>query len=160
LLFKKFGCWKGSTALYFSLLLDNYMANLVPRNGDCFLVEIYWKKQTTSSATKKAKTPTTMTKIVTKMSAKKVAVTKRGVWQHISHDEYYWVIVGLCLDGTISREILRKHIVTKQEIVDTWGLQCTGPSGNGHGGFSINAPTAKHLRSWVKELWGQIFLKK
>ena len=87
----------------------------------------------------------TVTKIVTKMNAKKVVVTKRGVWQHISHKVYYWVIVGLCSDGTIPREILQKYIVTKQEIVDTWGLQGTGPSGNGHGGFSINAPMAKHL---------------
>jgi hypothetical protein len=94
------------------------------------------------------------------MSAKKVAVAKKGVWQHISHDEYYRDIVGLCAQGTVPRDILRKHIVTKQEIVDTWGPRHTGPSGNAHGGFSINAPTAKHLRSRVKELWAQIFLKK
>jgi hypothetical protein len=44
--------------------------------------------------------------------------------------------------------------------VDTWGPRCTGPSGNGYGGFSINSPMAKHLLSRVKEIWGQIFLKK
>jgi hypothetical protein len=44
--------------------------------------------------------------------------------------------------------------------VDTWGPRHTGPSRNAHGGFSINTPTAKHLRSRVKELWAQIFLKK
>jgi hypothetical protein len=89
------------------------MANLVPRNGDFFLVEIYKKKQTASSATKKAKTSTTVTKVVTKMSAKKVEVAKKGMWKHINHNKYCWVIVGLCSYGTVPREILRKHIVTK-----------------------------------------------
>jgi hypothetical protein len=117
------------------------------------LVEVCRKKRTACNIGKKAKTPTTISKVVTKMSAKKVAVAKKGVWQHISHDEYYRDIVGLCAQGTVPRDILRKHIVTKQEIVDTWGPRHTGPSGNAHGGFSINAPTAKHLRSRVKELW-------
>jgi hypothetical protein len=37
------------------------------------------KKRTACNTGKKAKTPTTISKVVTKMSAKKVAVAKRGV---------------------------------------------------------------------------------
>jgi hypothetical protein len=59
------------------------------------LVEVCRKKRTAYNTGKKVKTPTTISKVVTKMSAKKVAVVKRGVWQHISHDEYYQDILGL-----------------------------------------------------------------
>jgi hypothetical protein len=74
---------------------------------------MYRRKQPTSSSAKKGKTPTTMSKVVTKMSARKVAMAKRGVWQHISHVEYYRDVVGLCGEGTIPRDILCKYIVTK-----------------------------------------------
>jgi hypothetical protein len=134
------------------------MANLA--NADCLVVEMYRKKQPASSFAKKGKTLTTMSKVVTKMSVRKVVVAKRGMWQHISHVEYYRDVVGLCAEGTIPRDILRKHIVTKQEIVDIWEPRCTGPSGQAHGGFSIYTPTAIHLRGRVKGLWAQFFLKK